>query len=68
MFKLSSSITKSIRNKMKNLKELRERKRLTQVDVSIYCGISISLYRLIEYGAQRPNPEVLKKLEKLLYE
>jgi transcriptional regulator with XRE-family HTH domain len=53
---------------MKNLKELRELKRFTQIEMAIECGISLSTYRLIEYGAQKPNPEVLKKLEKLLME
>lgn len=53
---------------MKNLRELRELKKITQIDCAKYCGISLSTYRLIEYGAQKPNPEVLKKLEKLLME
>lgn len=53
---------------MKNLRELRELKKKTQIEMAIECGVSLSTYRLIEYGAQKPNPEVLKKLEKLLME
>ena len=48
---------------MKNLRELREIKKKTQIEMAIACGISLSTYRLIEYGAQKPNPDVLKKLE-----
>lgn len=53
---------------MKNLRELREIKKKTQIEMAIECGISLSTYRLLEYGAQKTNPEVLKKLEKLLME
>ena len=53
---------------MKNLKELRELKQKTQIECAIECGVSLTTFRLWEYGAQKPKPEHVKKLEKLLYE
>lgn len=53
---------------MENLKKLRELKRLTQVDMCKLLNISLSTYRIIEYGAQKPSQEIQSKLEKILYE
>ena len=53
---------------MKNLKELRLLKRLTQTDVALACNVSLTAYQLWEKGVNKPTPENLKKLEKLLYE
>jgi transcriptional regulator with XRE-family HTH domain len=41
---------------------------LTQTDIARFCGVSLQAYRLWEIGTSRPNPENLKKLEKLLME
>ena len=54
--------------RMKNLKELREFKKLTQTDVALYCGVSLNAYRNWEIGTSKPNADNLKKLEKLLME
>lgn len=48
------------------LKELRELKKLTQLDVSKSAGIKRPSYSLIENGSRRPSPEVAMKLGKLL--
>lgn len=53
---------------MKNLKELRLLKKLTQTDVALACEVSLTAYQLWEKGVNKPMPENLKKLEKLLME
>lgn len=49
-----------------NMKELRESKGLTQVDVAVKVGVSLLSYRLWESGAGKPNDENRKKLEEVL--
>jgi len=53
---------------MKNLRELREMKRMTQTDVALYCGVSLTAYQLWEKGVNNPNPANLAKLEKLFFD
>ena len=53
---------------MKNLKELRFSKKMTQTDVALACGVSLTAYQLWEKGVNKPNDENRKKLEKLFME
>jgi len=49
-----------------NIKELRKKQGMTQVDVAIKVGVSVNAYQLWERGAMKPNPENKKKLEQVL--
>ena len=51
---------------IKNLKELRISKGLTQVDVAVAVGASLSSYRMWEKGVTTPNPENKVKLLEFL--
>jgi transcriptional regulator with XRE-family HTH domain len=51
---------------MDNLKGLRTEKGLTQIDVAVKVGVSLTSYQLWERGASEPSPENLKKLEEVL--
>ena len=53
---------------MKNLKELRHMKKLSQIEAAKACGVSLMTFQMWEREAAKPNPENLKKLEKLLME
>ena len=48
------------------LKELRKRKGLTQTDVAVKVGVSLTSYQLWERGGMKPNKENQEKLEKVL--
>jgi transcriptional regulator with XRE-family HTH domain len=50
---------------MKNLKQLRLNKKLTQTDVAIMCEVSLTSYRLWEIGVQKPTSQNLEKLKKI---
>jgi transcriptional regulator with XRE-family HTH domain len=47
------------------LKEQRESIGKTQIDMAMLCGVSLSTYRLWEYGLP-PSDENRKKLEEVL--
>ena len=49
-----------------NLKELREKKGLTQTDVAMAVGASLSSYRNWEIGVTKPTAENETKLKKVL--
>lgn len=49
-----------------NLKQLREKKNLTQREVGKHIGISESYYSLIENGNRQPKPKIIIKLSKIL--
>ena len=49
---------------LKELKELREKKGLTQIDLAKLVGVSANAYRNWEYGAGDPNEENMEKLKK----
>lgn len=49
-----------------NLKEIREAKGLTQVQVAVAVGCSLTSYRLWESGVMKPTEENLKKLKEVL--
>ena len=51
---------------MENLKQIREEKGMTQVDVAKAVGVSLAGYRLWELGAGKPTPDNLEKLKKVL--
>lgn len=53
---------------LENLKELREKKGLTQIDLAKLVGVSANAYRNWEYGASYPNEENMKKLKEILEE
>ena len=53
---------------MKNIKELRLLKRITQIEAARACGVSLVTFNLWEKQVSTPSPENLKKLEKLLME
>ena len=49
-----------------DLKAIREKLNMTQVDVAKKCEVSISSYRLWEAGVTTPNEENMKKLKEVL--
>lgn len=51
----------------KTLKERREELGLSQVAMAVRCGVSLTSYRLWEYGVS-PSDENRKKLEEVLHE
>ena len=53
---------------MENLKELRTKKGLTQVEVARAVGVSLATYLLWERGVGRPNKENQVKLEEFFKE
>lgn len=48
------------------LKDLREKKNMTQVEVCKRIGVSVNAYRLWESGTSQPNEDNLEKLKKVL--
>ena len=50
---------------MKALKERRIEKGLTQVQAALKVGVSLSTYRMWEFGVTTPNEENKKKFEKV---
>lgn len=58
--------SKSIAKIGKNLREVREAKRLTQADVAQKAGISTNYYARIERGEVAISVEVLEQLIKAL--
>ena len=48
------------------MKEKRIALNLTQVDVALAVGVSLTTYQLWERGVTKPSPENTKKLEKVL--
>lgn len=58
--------SKSIAKIGKNLREVREDKRLTQADVAQKAGISTNYYARIERGEVTISVEVLEQLTKAL--
>lgn len=51
---------------MDNLKELRIKKNLSQIEVAKLIGVSANTYRNWEYGANDPSEENMDKLKKVL--
>jgi transcriptional regulator with XRE-family HTH domain len=51
---------------VKNLREVRKNKGLTQIEVAVRVGVSLTAYQLWERGASEPSPDNLKKLEEVL--
>ena len=49
-----------------DIKKLREATGLTQVEVAVKVGCSLSSFRLWEAGVTTPNPENMEKLIKIL--
>ena len=49
-----------------NLKSLREEKGLTQIDMAIMVGVSLSSFRMWEKGVTKPNEINAAKLKKVL--
>ncbi len=47
---------------MEKLKELREAKKMTQVEVAKKVGVCLAAYRLWESGGGKPNRENYEKL------
>lgn len=45
-----------------NLKQIREKKNMTQADVAIKANITINYYARIERGEENPSFEILKGL------
>lgn len=52
---------------MKNLKELRKAKGLTQAEMAKLIGVSLAGYLLWERGVGEPNRKNYEKLKKLFY-
>lgn len=50
----------------KNLREIRERKKLSQVDVANSIGISVTYYAGIERGEENPTFAVIQHICKAL--
>lgn len=49
-----------------NLKKLRTKLELTQIDVAKACQVSLSSYRMWEKGVTKPNEDNMKKLKNVL--
>lgn len=49
-----------------NWKELRKKKKMTQGQVAIEVGVSLSTYQWWERGHMNPSQENLKKLKEVL--
>ena len=49
-----------------DIRKLRTQLGLTQSEVANKCGVSLYTYQLWERGNNKPNPENLKKLKKVL--
>lgn len=54
------------RSEILNIKQLREKQKITQKDVAVKADISESYYSLIENGERTPKPEVIKKIANVL--
>ena len=52
-------------NNVENLKELRKKSGLTQMQLAAKLGVSLMSIRIWESGAGKPNAENFKKLVKL---
>ena len=52
-------------NNIENLKELRKKAGLTQMQLAAKLGVSLMSIRIWESGAGKPNAENFKKLVKL---
>jgi len=48
------------------IKKIREKKNMTQVEVSRAIGVSLSIFRYWEMGGGKPKPANLEKLEAIL--
>ena len=51
---------------MDKLKELRKEKGLTQMDIAVKVGVSLTSVRMWEKGVSTPKPENKDKLEEVL--
>ena len=51
---------------MENIKQLREDKGYTQMDLAVKVGVSLTSVRMWEKGVSTPKPENKDKLEKVL--
>lgn len=51
---------------MKGLKELRKQAGMTQTEVAVAVGVSLTAYQLWERGASTPKDENLQKLKEVL--
>lgn len=49
-----------------DLKALRKKLKMTQIDVAKAVGVSVASYRLWEQGGGKPNPGNLEKLKLVL--
>ena len=49
-----------------DIKKIREEKKMTQVEVSRACGVSLAGFRIWESGGGDPSPKNLAKLKKVL--
>lgn len=51
---------------MEELRKKREEKSLTQTEVAVAVGVSLTAYQLWERGVASPKPENMDKLKKVL--
>lgn len=49
-----------------NIKELREKKQLTQTDVAKLVGVSLTSYRMWELEVTTPTEDNMKRLKEVL--
>ncbi|NCB47916.1 XRE family transcriptional regulator [bacterium] len=54
-------------NNVENLKELRKKAGLTQMQLAAKLGVSLMSIRIWESGAGKPNEENYEKLKELFY-
>ena len=50
---------------MQELKELRKKKGMTQMDAAFFCHVSLSTWQLWERGINHPNGENANRLKEL---
>ena len=48
------------------IKKIREERKMTQVEVSRLCGVSLAGFRVWENGGGIPSPKNLEKLKEVL--
>lgn len=59
---METNINKDKKIMGQKLKEIREKKNMTQADVAIKANITVNYYARIERGEENPSFEVLRRL------
>lgn len=63
---MTTTISKDKKLLGRNLKQIRENKKMTQADVATKANITVNYYARIERGEENPSYEILSSLCKAL--